>query len=97
MIKCPKVRMNNIELDCKKHNHMYLEDSCLFSSLGWIEADQSVSVAGLTEDLSKFPAMNSSFSFAEMKKCSKDLAKSWSSRAKRRRWVLFEVCLSSLK
>ena len=28
---------------------------------------------------------------------SKDLAKSWSSRAKRRRWVLFEVCLSSLK
>lgn len=69
----------------KKFDKMSQKDSCLFSSLGWIEADQSVSVAGLTEDLSKFPAMNSSFSFAEMKKCSKDLAKSWSSRAKRRR------------
>ena len=48
-----------------------------------------MSVSGVTNDLGNLPAMNNSFSFVEMNKCAKDLVKSWSSRAKRKRFVLF--------
>ena len=34
-----------------------------------------MSVSGVTNDLGNLPAMNNSFSFVEMNKCAKDLAK----------------------
>ena len=95
--RCHEVRHTNIEAEYKKvslphiNPMLNLEDSCLFSNLGWIGEDQSVSVAGLTEDLANFPALNTSFSsgdLTELNNCAKDLAKVWSSRAKRKRFVI---------
>ena len=52
-----------------------------------------MSVSGVTGDLGNFPAMNNSFSFDEMNKCARDLAKSWSSRPRRKRLVFIPEAL----
>ena len=65
---------------------MFLEDTCVFHSLGWVDEDGKVINDVMENAIKSLPAeVTSQMSQLSIETCANDKAKEWSQRPKRQR------------